>query len=74
MDKQTGRRLLEPAREMLDRAQDIEALAQGPSPVFDLHLGTTVTIDNHLIPGLIARLRQRYPDSHIRTSRWPAAR
>lgn len=64
----TGRLLLARARDVLDRAHDIENIAQGPA--FDLHLGASVTIGNHLLPGLIATLRQRSPEGRIRVSRF----
>ncbi|HUH39130.1 MAG TPA: LysR substrate-binding domain-containing protein, partial [Spongiibacteraceae bacterium] len=58
------------ARDVLDRARDIETMARGETAEFDLHLGATVTIGNHLVPGLVARLRRDYPNSRVRISRY----
>lgn len=66
----TGRLLLGPARDVLDRARDMETMARGETAEFDLHLGATVTIGNHLVPGLVARLRRDYPHSRVRISRF----
>lgn len=65
----TGRLLLGRAREVIERVQEIETLAQGQDPVFDLEIGASVTIGNHLLPALIASLRQRYPHSRIHVAR-----
>lgn len=67
---ESGRELLPRAREVLDRVQDIEQLAGSASPAFDLHLGASVTIGNHLIPGLIARIRAEYPQGRVHVSRY----
>ena len=66
----TGRLLLSRARDVLDRAHDIETLAHGQDPVFDLHLGASVTIGNHLLPGLIARLKRDCPNGKLQISRY----
>lgn len=63
-----GRQLLSKAQDLLDRAHDIETVAQ--SKHFDLHLGASVTIGNHLLPALLSELRQTYPDSKIHVSRF----
>jgi len=66
----TGRLLLTRARDVLDRVHDIETLAHGQDSVFDLHLGASVTIGNHLLPGLIASLKHRYPNGKLQISRY----
>ncbi len=66
----SGRELLPRAREVLDRVQDIEQLADSTSPVFDLHLGASVTIGNHLMPALIARIKAEYPQGRVHVSRY----
>ena len=65
----TGRLLLGRAREVIERVREIETLAQGQDPVFDLKLGASVTIGNHLLPTLIASLRLRYPHSQVHIAR-----
>ena len=64
-----GRQLLGQAVEVLDRVAAIEAAARGDTNGFDLHLGNSVTIGNHLIPHIIARLKQRFPKAQLRLSR-----
>ena len=64
-----GRQLLGQAVEVLDRVAAIEAAARGDTIGFDLHLGYSVTIGNHLIPHIIARLKQRFPEAQLRLSR-----
>lgn len=64
----TGRLLLTQAQEVLDRARDFEALAHGPA--FDLHLGASVTIGNHLLPGLLAQIKTQHPAGRVRVSRF----
>lgn len=66
----TGRLLLTRAREVLDRVHDIETMAHGQDSVFDLHLGASVTIGNHLLPTLIARLKRHYPNGQVQISRY----
>jgi len=66
----TGRQLLPRARDVLDRVQDIEQLTSDTSPAFDLHLGASVTIGNHLMPELIAHIRQTYPLGRVHVSRF----
>jgi DNA-binding transcriptional LysR family regulator len=66
----TGRMLLTRTRDVLDRAHDIETAARGETSIFDLHLGASVTIGNHLLPDLIARFRHRYPNGRLHISRY----
>lgn len=66
----TGRVILPQAREVLDRAHAIEIVAHGADSVFDLHLGASVTIGNHLLPGLLAKLKLAYPNGRLRVSRY----
>lgn len=67
---ETGRLLLGRAQEVLDRVGDIEALASGRESVFDIRLGASVTIGNHLLPALVAGMRQRYPNARIHILRY----
>ena len=66
----SGRELLPRACEVLDRVQDIEQLSGSTSPAFDLHLGASVTIGNHLMPALIARIKAEYPQGRVHVSRY----
>lgn len=65
----SGREILPLAREVLDRVGDIEAVGQTRGAAFDIHLGASVTIGNHLLPELIVDLNRRYPASRIQVSR-----
>jgi len=65
----SGREILPLAREVLDRVGDIEAIGQTGGAAFDIHLGASVTIGNHLLPELIVELSRRYPASSIQVSR-----
>jgi DNA-binding transcriptional LysR family regulator len=64
-----GREILPLAREVLDRTQDIEDIAHAQGSAFDIHLGASVTIGNHLLPSLIAELSRTYPQAKVRVSR-----
>lgn len=63
---EAGRQLLPRAQEVLDRVRDIEASAGGGDSAFDLHLGASLTIGNHLLPDLMAELGRRHPRSQVR--------
>lgn len=63
-----GRLVLARAQDVLDRAHEIETISQNTG--FDLHLGASVTIGNHLLPAVIAKIKQSYPESRIRVSRF----
>ena len=65
-----GRLLLERARDVLARARDLEHLAQAGAAGFELHLGASVTIGNHLLPPLIARMKRSFPQAKIHFSRF----
>jgi DNA-binding transcriptional LysR family regulator len=67
---ETGRLLLERAQEVLDRVGDIQSLAAGRNSVFDIRLGASVTVGNHLLPALIARIKKRHPNGNIRILRY----
>ena len=60
-----GRLLLPKAVELLDRAQEIEALLKGERGVGNLRVGATLTIGNYLAPLIAADFLQRHPDSHV---------
>jgi len=62
---ETGRTLLPRALEMLDRADEIEALLAGRGGPGPLRLGATVTIGNYLAPGLIERYRRAHADAAV---------
>ena len=65
---ESGRQLLPRAREVLDRVGDIETAALCGELAFDLQLDASLTVGNHLLPGLLADLRQRHPQAQIRLS------
>ena len=64
-----GREALALARDVLDRVDDIESIAAGQHASFDLRLGASVTIGNHLVPGLLATLKRQHPAGRIQVSR-----
>lgn len=65
----SGREILPLAREVLDRVSDIEEVGRAGGGAFDVHLGASVTIGNHLLPALIAELARTYPQGKVRVSR-----
>lgn len=65
----SGREILPLAREVLDRVGDIEDIGRTRGAAFDIHLGASVTIGNHLLPGLIAELMQLHPLGKVQVSR-----
>jgi DNA-binding transcriptional LysR family regulator len=65
----SGREILPLAREVLDRVSDIEAVGQTSGVAFDIHLGASVTIGNHLLPELIVELSRAYPAANVQVSR-----
>jgi len=65
---EAGRQLLPKALDVLDRVREIEATTGNSALSFDLHLGASLTIGNHLMPALLGELAQRYPGSHVRLS------
>ena len=65
---EAGRQLLPKALDVLDRIREIEATTQNSELAFDLRLGASLTIGNHLMPGLLAELGRRHPGSHVRLS------
>jgi DNA-binding transcriptional LysR family regulator len=54
------------AVELLDRAEDIEALLRGHAGFGSLHIGATLTIGNYLATLIAAEFLQRHPDGRIR--------
>ena len=58
---ETGRALLAPARDLLDRAGEIDALLAGRKGPGPFRLGATQTIGNHVAPRLIHAYTQRHP-------------
>jgi len=61
-----GARLLPRAVELLDRADEIEALLHGRRGFGALHIGATLTIGNYLATLIVAAFLQRHPESAIR--------
>lgn len=61
-----GERLLPRAMELLDRADDIEALLHGRAGFGTLDIGATLTIGNYLATLIGAEFLQRHPDARIR--------
>lgn len=62
---ETGRSLLPAARDLLDRAEEIDALLSGRRGPGSFRLGATQTIGNHIAPSLIEAYSRRYPDSTL---------
>jgi len=60
-----GRLLLPRAVELLDRAQEIEALLSGQRGLGSLKVGATLTVGNYLVPLIAANFLQRHPESRV---------
>jgi DNA-binding transcriptional LysR family regulator len=67
---ETGRILLQRAQAVLDRAAEIQMLAAGSQSIFDIRLGASVTVGNHLLPPVLARFKQSFPNGQIRVMRY----
>lgn len=67
---ETGRMLINRARDVIDRARDIEALAGDTGSAFDIRLGASVTVGNHLLPDVIRILRQTTPNGRVHIQRF----
>ena len=65
---ESGRQLLPQALKVLDQVREIEAVSAESAFAFDLHLGASLTIGNHLLPSLLAELKQRHPGSLVQLS------
>ncbi len=63
---ETGRLLLPKARELLDRAAEIEAILVGGQAFGALRVGATLTIGNYLGTLLIGEFTRRYPGSQVK--------
>jgi len=63
---EAGRQLLPKALDVLDRVREIEAVTHSGELAFDLHLGASLTIGNHLLPALLAELGRRHPQGQVR--------
>lgn len=59
---ETGRALLPAARDLLDRAEEIDALLAGRRGPAPFRLGATQTIGNHVAPRLIEAFAKRHGD------------
>lgn len=62
---ETGRSLLPAARDLLDRAEEIDALLAGRRGPGSFRLGATQTIGNHVAPLLIERYAQAHPGAAL---------
>jgi DNA-binding transcriptional LysR family regulator len=62
---ETGRSLLPAARDLLDRAEEIDALLAGRRGPGSFRLGATQTIGNHVAPRLIETYAQRHPGAAL---------
>jgi DNA-binding transcriptional LysR family regulator len=60
-----GRQLLPRAVELLDRANEIEAILQGKQGYGHMKIGATLTVGNYLATLLVARFLQDHPESRI---------
>lgn len=60
-----GQQLLPRAVELLDRANEIEALLRGHTGFGHMKIGATLTVGNYLVTILIARFLQEHPESRI---------
>lgn len=67
---ETGRILLQRAQAVLDRASEIQMLAAGSQSIFDIRLGASVTVGNHLLPPVLARFKHSFPNGQIRVMRY----
>ena len=65
---ESGRQLLPKALDVIDRVRAIEAAPHDQELAFDLHIGASLTIGNHLLPGLLAELQRRHPKGRTRLS------
>lgn len=62
---ETGRLLLQRAQEIIDRAHDLQDLAIGRDSLFDIRIGASVTVGNHLLPALLAKIKQEHTNGNI---------
>lgn len=63
---ETGRLLLPKARELLDRASEVEAILAGGLTFGALRVGATLTIGNYLGTLLIGEFMRRHPGSQVK--------
>lgn len=61
-----GRLLLPHAVELLDRAEEMDALLRGERGLGSLRVGATLTIGNYLLPLIVSGFLQRHPESRVR--------
>lgn len=62
---ESGRLLLPRAVELLDRAQEIEALLRGERGLGNLRVGATLTIGNYLLPLIVADFLQHHIENRV---------
>ncbi len=65
---EAGRQLLPKALDVLERIREIEMALKSGEFAFDLHLGASLTIGNHLLPALLAGLSEKHPQGRVRLS------
>lgn len=61
-----GSLLLPHAVELLDRAEEIDALLRGERGLGNLRVGATLTIGNYLLPLIVSNFLQDHPESRVR--------
>ncbi|HQZ03205.1 MAG TPA: LysR family transcriptional regulator [Thauera sp.] len=61
-----GRLLLPHAVELLDRAEEMDALLRGERGLGSLRVGATLTIGNYLLPLIVSAFLQRHPESRVK--------
>ena len=61
-----GRLLLPRAVELLDRAEEMDALLRGERGLGSLRVGATLTIGNYLLPLIVSEFLQRHPESRVK--------
>lgn len=61
-----GSLLLPHAVELLDRAEEVDALLRGVRGLGNLRVGATLTIGNYLLPLIVSNFLQQHPDSRVK--------
>jgi DNA-binding transcriptional LysR family regulator len=61
-----GRLLLPHAVELLDRAEEIDALLRGERGLGSLRVGATLTIGNYLLPLIVTDFLRQHPESRVK--------
>ena len=61
-----GRLVLPHAVELLDRAEEMDALLRGERGLGSLRVGATLTIGNYLLPLIVSGFLQSHPESRVK--------